>query len=191
MNKLCISKLVQFIDTENVPTAFEDRKPVAEEEEEERGGSRSVSRVLSATHEGGEMIISLGNRLLDSSSSLPGSRWRAGPTRWEPWRQCRQASAHAPCLTLLPVGFTEPSRSPGLLVSSYLTVSPLPHGPKSARRFAFCCTFPGLSAGGRYPSLRPAEPGLSSRRVLSEPTAAAPFRPGRRSSDRLPTADQT
>ncbi len=26
MNKLCISKLVQFIDTENVPTVFEDTK---------------------------------------------------------------------------------------------------------------------------------------------------------------------
>ena len=74
--------------------------------------------------------------------------------------------AHAPCLTLLPVGFTEPGRSPGLLVSSYLTVSPLPRGPKPARRFTFCCTFPGLAAGGRYPSLRPTEPGLSSRRVL-------------------------
>ena len=36
---------------------------------------------------------------------------------------------HAPCLTLLPVGFTEPSRLPSLLVSSYLTVSPLPRGP--------------------------------------------------------------
>ena len=75
-------------------------------------------------------------------------------------------NAHAPCLTLLPVGFTEPGRSPGLLVSSYLTVSPLPRGPKPARRFAFCCTFPGLAAGGRYPSLRPAEPGLSSRPAL-------------------------
>ena len=26
MNKLCISKLLQFIDTENVPTAFEEKK---------------------------------------------------------------------------------------------------------------------------------------------------------------------
>jgi len=32
------------------------------------------------------------------------------------------------CSALLPMGFTEPSRSPGLLVSSYLTVSPLPTG---------------------------------------------------------------
>ena len=101
------------------------------------------------------------------------------------WRHAAQA--HAPCLTLLPVGFTEPSRSPGLLVSSYLTVSPLPRGPKPARRFAFCCTFPGLAAGGRYPSLRPAEPGLSSRRVLLGADRAAPFKPDRRSSDRLPT----
>jgi len=29
-------------------------------------------------------------------------------------------------LALLRVGFTEPTRSPGSLVSSYLTVSPLP-----------------------------------------------------------------
>ncbi len=119
------------------------------------------------------MIISLGNRLLDSSSSLPGSRWRAGPARRAAKRVAAPA-AHAPCLTLLPVGFTEPDRSPGLLVSSYLAVSPLPRGPEPARRFAFCCTFPGLAAGGRYPSLRPAEPGLSSRRVQSDPAGDHP-----------------
>ena len=33
---------------------------------------------------------------------------------------------HALCLVLLRVGFTKPSESPRLLVSSYLTVSPLP-----------------------------------------------------------------
>ena len=60
-------------------------------------------------------------------------------------------------------------------------------GPEPARRFAFCCTFPGLAAGGRYPSLRPPEPGLSSRQACGEPIVAAPVRPGRRSSDRLPT----
>ena len=31
-------------------------------------------------------------------------------------------------MALLRVGFTKPSRSPGMLVSSYLTVSPLPGG---------------------------------------------------------------
>ena len=70
------------------------------------------------------------------------------------------------CLALLPMGFSEPGRSPGLLVSSYLTVSPLPAGPKPDRRFAFCGTFPGLAAGGRYPPSRPVEPGLSSRRGI-------------------------
>ena len=38
-------------------------------------------------------------------------------------------------LTLLRVGFTEPARSPAPLVSSYLTVSPLPRG---SRRAAVC-----------------------------------------------------
>jgi len=58
---------------------------------------------------------------------------------------------------------------------------PLPHrftltsragGP--ARRSTFCCTFPGLAAGGRYPSPCPAQPGLSSRRVPLRADMAAP-----------------
>ena len=40
---------------------------------------------------------------------------------------------------LLRVGFAEPARSPAPLVSSYLTVSPLPF---AERRFAFCGTGP-------------------------------------------------
>lgn len=53
----------------------------------------------------------------------------------------------------------------------------------AAWRFAFCCAFPGLTAGGRYPPLCPAEPGLSSRSdnprpiwrpVSSEPAAIRP-----------------
>ena len=72
----------------------------------------------------------------------------------------------APCLALLRVGFTKPAESPRLLVSSYLTVSPLPRSDhcRIARwRFAFCGTFPGLAAGRRYRPPCPAEPGLSSR----------------------------
>ena len=38
MNKLCISKLVQFIDTENVPTVFEKRGPEATSEKEAEAG---------------------------------------------------------------------------------------------------------------------------------------------------------
>jgi hypothetical protein len=46
---------------------------------------------------------------------------------------------------LLRVGFTEPTRSPAPLVSSYLTVSPLPFRQlvrAGRRRFAFCGTDP-------------------------------------------------
>ncbi len=38
MNKLCISKLVQFIDTGNVPTVFEQKKPAMAEEEKTEAG---------------------------------------------------------------------------------------------------------------------------------------------------------
>ncbi|BBH66750.1 hypothetical protein ACTI_34350 [Actinoplanes sp. OR16] len=40
-------------------------------------------------------------------------------------------------MALLRVGFTEPPRSPGVLVSSYLTVSPLP-APRFKRVPAVC-----------------------------------------------------
>jgi len=52
----------------------------------------------------------------------------------------------APYLVLLPMGFTEPSRSPGLLVSSYLTVSPLPQPKRlvdAAEAVYFLWHFPG------------------------------------------------
>ncbi len=120
--------------------------------------SGPVSRVLSRA------TISLGRRLPAASSNLPGSRLRTGPARGG---KIRTPS----CLVLLPVGFAEPSRSPGLLVRSYRTVSPLPRDNRStseqiaARRSTFCCTFPILTDGGRYPPPRPMEPGLSSART--------------------------
>ena len=116
------------------------------------------------------MAISLGRRLLDASSSPPGSREGADRYPGRAGRNDALPSRPASCLTLHLVGFAEPSRSPGLLVSSYLAVSPLPDNSRGiapasnrSRRFTFCCTFPGLAAGGRYPSPCPAVPGLSSR----------------------------
>jgi len=50
-----------------------------------------------------------------------------------------RATPLLPYLALLRVGFTEPAWSPTLLVSSYLTVSPLPF---KERRFLFCGTGP-------------------------------------------------
>ncbi len=77
----------------------------------------------------------------------------------------KEALGAAFCLALLRLGFTKPHRSPGALVGSYPTVSPLPRIPTSGtvRRFAFCGTFPDLTTGRRYRPPCPVEPGLSSR----------------------------
>ena len=75
--------------------------------------------------------ISLGRRLLDASSSLPGSY--AGPD------QSAATVARVRCFLfgLAPGGVCLASRSPGLLVSSYLTVSPLPAEAVGSRRYAY------------------------------------------------------
>ena len=74
-------------------------------------------------------------------------------------------------LVLLPVGFAEPGPSPDLLVSSYLTVSPLPRTRRGSRRIqgglfsvALSLSEPHKvsSDGGRYPPPHPLESGLSS-----------------------------
>jgi len=54
-----------------------------------------------------------------------------------------------PFLALLRVGFTEPPRSPGVLVGSYPTVSPLPLPPRRQRRSVFCGTVPRVTPGCR------------------------------------------
>jgi hypothetical protein len=51
--------------------------------------------------------------------------------------------SNACCLALLRVGFTEPSRSPGMLVVSYTAVSPLPR----ARRAGAVCSLWHCPAG--------------------------------------------
>jgi hypothetical protein len=74
------------------------------------------------------------------------------PTR-ERWAGRPPAVAGlAPCLALLRVGFAEPRRSLGALVSSYLTVSPLPLTGRSL----LCGTFRGLPRLGvtQHPALR-------------------------------------
>jgi len=74
-------------------------------------------------------------------------------------------------LALLRVGFAKPMRSPAPLVSSYLTVSPLPpRHPRGHRRdggLLSVALVRGVSPPGRYPAPCPAEPGLSSRRVTA------------------------
>jgi len=66
----------------------------------------------------------------DHFSRTPVARRLWQPTRgWDgTGRSVATLRPTPPCLALLPMGFTEPNRSPGPLVSSYLTVSPLPTG---------------------------------------------------------------
>src|SRR4030081_1449734 len=90
------------------------------------------------------------------------------PGRWERVTPC-------PLLVLLQVGFAEPLRSPGSLVRSYRTVSPLPrrlpHGPVGAVCFLWHC--PPVARPGRYPAPCPVEPGPSST-----PNTSGPRSPG-------------
>jgi hypothetical protein len=75
-------------------------------------------------------VIHLGRASLRASCDLPADLGRAARQR-----RCHFVRRSGTLLVLLPVGFTEPSRSPGALVSSYLTVSPLPAplAPESLR----------------------------------------------------------
>ena len=57
-------------------------------------------------------------------------------------------------LVLLRVGFTEPSPSPGMLVSSYLTVSPLPQSRKTTA-VCFLWHFPWNRFPWELPSTLP------------------------------------
>ena len=79
-------------------------------------------------------------------------------------RRCRSCGPHSPCLTLLPMGFTEPPGSPRVLVRSYRTVSPLPVRVASPSAVLLCGTFLRVTSTGCYPAPRPAESGRSSDR---------------------------
>ena len=102
---------------------------------------RRVSRILSETRPSPDDHFSrtpIARRLQRPTRKSS----RIGPIRRH--RSCMIAKSVPllPYLVLLPVGFAEPGRSPGLLVSSYLAVSPLPQGDGSLGRFVFCGTFP-------------------------------------------------
>ncbi len=134
-----------------------------------------ISRVLYgvATRAATLTVIYLRSQLLTTLSNLPESHPSRAGSRERP---AEAEHLLALCLILLRAGFAKPTESPRSLVSSYLTVSPLPRVSElTVRRFAFCGTFPNLTAGRRYRPLCPAKPGLSSpgqsqQRPSSEPT---------------------
>ena len=122
-----------------------------------RGGtSRPVSRILYPGRSPGgghPSATPVAGCLVRSTREL-------GRAALERSRECPKA----PFLILLRVGFTEPPRSPGVLVVSYTTVSPLPSTSLSGRRgrFAFCGTVPRVTPGGCCPPPCSVESGLSS-----------------------------
>ena len=70
--------------------------------------------------------------------------------------------SNAPCLALLRVGLAEPARSPAPLVSSHLTVSPLPRAANRAPAVCFLLRLREVAPAWVSPAPCPSESGLSS-----------------------------
>jgi hypothetical protein len=125
------------------------------------------------------MTISLGRRSLAASSDLPGSHNGPGRPASLGRNLAASTSTLLPYLVLLPVGFTEPRRSPAPLVSSYLTVSPLPRPPCDGRGGLFSVAL-SLPVPGRWALPTTAPCGV--RTFLPGMTPPGPFDPDRRRS---------
>lgn len=127
---------------------YRDAVSVPAQHQDHRRGRRTswlVSRIL---YPGGTGVaaIHLGLPSPAGSSGLPAGIGRAALER------LRRRPTDV-LLTLLRVGFTEPSRSPEMLVVSYTTVSPLPRHASAGRsgpgRSVFCGTVPRVTPGCR------------------------------------------
>ena len=137
------------------------------------------------------MIIFLGRRLPGASSDLP--EGRNGPGRSVcigPAGGCSfplpltGSRALPPYLVLLLMGFTEPSRSPGLLVSSYLAVSPLPRpGCKHLGRGGLFSVALSLSEAALQ---QPQTVGVTHHRALRSPDFPPRHVPRRELGERFP-----
>jgi hypothetical protein len=110
--------------------------------------SPPVSRILSRT------TIHLGASLPVRSCGLPGTR---------------STGRRRPCLALLRVGFAEPPQSPVMLVSSYLTVSPLPVPEIGPSAVCSLLHFPSGHPAWELPSTLP----FGVRTFLDPKTAVA------------------
>lgn len=123
-----------------------------------------IRRVLSSAEvtRGGEATIHLRTPLPTPSSSLP--------------RHSGEQPSNMPCLALLRAGFTELPQSPGELVVSYTTVSPLPAPTfQPCGRSTFCGTFLRVAPSGCYPPPCPVEPGRSSSHLRDSRLPSCPI----------------
>ena len=102
---------------------------------------------------------------------LSGSRFgrlRGRPSIFAAYPEVSTDGTSSSCMALLQAGFTEPSRSPGMLVRSYRTFSPLPaRSPmRPVRRFVFCGTFLRVASTGSSQRLSLRSPDLPRRSEL-------------------------
>src|ERR1041385_8557038 len=106
-----------------------------------KNARRPISRVLSRL--AAAMTIPLGRLLPGVSRDRPGRR----PGNRLPASQpaCR------PYLVLLRVGFAMPLPLPGARCALTAPFHPYRQA-ETCRRFALCCTFPGVAPAGRYPA---------------------------------------
>ena len=91
------------------------------------------------------MAIHLGRPSPDASCVLPGRQLENLPSGAET-PKCR------PFAVLLPVGFTMPSPLPAMRCALTAPFHPYRQALRRCRRYAFCCTFPGVAPAGRYPA---------------------------------------
>lgn len=166
-----------------------------------RGMSRPLSRILSPVRTGGRPSIWAHRRRVPRAVH-PQARASSPRTPAQPHPAVRSS-------TLLRAGFTEPPRSPGALVRSYRTVSPLPHDPLGPRAVCFLwhcpAGHPGLplatallcgvrtflgterdTTGCPFPAPRPPGRLIRRNRILGTVpwSAAARHTPGPRVRDR-------
>jgi hypothetical protein len=108
-----------------------------------RGNARRpVSRVLSPPLPAGD----------DHSSRAPVARRLARPTRATARKHaCPANRTCRPYLVLLRVGFAMPPLLPGARCALTAPFHPY-RWAEARRRFAFCCTVPGVAPAGRYPA---------------------------------------
>ena len=121
--------------------------------------SRILFRTAASDHGSEAATIHLDTPLPGASSGLPADSGE------QPSNACAAAPGAA-FLALLRVGFAKPLRSPGMLVRSYRTFSPLPPG---GRRSVFCGTFPRVASDCCWQSPCSAKSGLSSNHLLGVP----------------------